>query len=81
MRANFRPSVSATLLPSEVLPTPGGPDQAENRPLDLLLQLDDGQKFQQPVLHLSQAEMLLIQDAFAQLSDQACPRWISPTAG
>ena len=43
----------------------GRADQAEDRAFDLLAPLDDGQEFQQPVLDLRQAEMLLVQNRSA----------------
>src|SRR5581483_9872546 len=39
-------------------------DEAENGPLDLLLELDDRQKFQQTILYLLKTKMLLVQDVF-----------------
>ena len=39
----------------------GRADQAEDGAFELLLELDDGQEFQQAVLDFAQAEMLLVQ--------------------
>jgi len=52
---------SATLLPSEVLPTPGGRPGKESA-FQLLLELDDSEKFQETVLDLVQSKMLFIQE-------------------
>ena len=48
----------------------GRADQAEDRALDLLAALDDGEEFEQPVLDLGEAEMLLVQDFFRRLQIQ-----------
>ena len=48
----------------------GRADQAENRAFDLLAALDDGDEFDQPVLDLGQAEMLLVQNFLGGLQIQ-----------
>ena len=40
------------------------PGQAQDRAFEIVLELDDREEFQQPVLHLFQPEMLLIKNAF-----------------
>ncbi len=55
----------------------GRADETENRAFDFLAALEDGEKFQQPVLDFRQAEMLLVQNLFAPPSDPVCPRVFS----
>ena len=45
----------------------GRADEAEDRAFDLFAALDDGDEFEQPVLDLCEAEMLLVQDFFRRL--------------
>ena len=62
MRVNFRPSVFAIDWPSEVLPTPGGPDEAEDRPREVaLLELRDREVLDDPVLDLVQVVVVGIE--------------------
>ena len=50
------------LLPSEVLPVPGGPDEAEDRALHVLLQLAHGQVFEDPLLDLLEVVVVGVED-------------------
>ena len=53
----------AMLLPSDVLPTPGGPDEREDRAADLVREGPDGEVFEDPFLDLLEAVMVLVEDA------------------
>ena len=48
----------------------GRADEAEDRAFDLLAAFDDGDEFEQPVLDLGEAEMLLVQNFFRRLQIQ-----------
>ena len=49
------------LWPSDVLPTPGGPDQTQDRPLERLHALLDGQVLDDALLDLVEAEVVLVE--------------------
>ena len=51
-RTNLRPSELAIDFASEVLPTPGGAEEAEDRALDVRVELADREVFEDAVLHL-----------------------------
>jgi hypothetical protein len=61
-RTNWRLSERAIDLASEVLPTPGGPDEADDRALRLLDELADRQELEDPLLDLLQAVVVVVQD-------------------
>ena len=61
-RTNLRPRARAIDLPSEVLPTPGGPDEAQDRALHVGLQAANRQVIQNAVLHLLQIVVVGIED-------------------
>ena len=61
-RANFRPSVRAIDWPSEVLPTPGGPTKQRIWPGGVLLELRDGEVLDDPLLHLLEVVVVLVED-------------------
>ena len=50
------------LLPSEVLPVPGGPGEAEDRAFHVLLQLAHRQVFEDPLLDLLEVVMVGVED-------------------
>ena len=50
------------LLPSAVLPVPGRAGEAEDRPLHVLLELADGQVFEDPLLDLLQVVVVGVED-------------------
>ena len=74
MRVNLRPSVRAIDWPSEVLPTPGGPTKQRIGPRDVVLQLRDGEVLDDPLLHLLEVEVVLVEDARAPARGRGCPR-------
>ena len=55
-------------LPTEVLPTPGGPDEADDRALAVLLELAHGQVLDDALLHVLQAVVVLVEDGHAPSS-------------
>ena len=63
MRTKRRPSARAIDLPSEVLPTPGGPTKHRIGPLLLAGQLEHRQVLDDALLDLAQAEVVLVEDA------------------
>ena len=63
MRTKLRPVARAIDLPSEVLPTPGGPHQAKNRTFDLTYAVLDRQILDDPLLDLFQAVMVFVENA------------------
>ena len=67
MRTKLRPVARATDLPSEVLPTPGRPDQAQDRTLHLLHALLHGEVFEDALLDLLQPEMVGVEHLLGDL--------------
>ena len=65
MRTNSRPVAFATDLPSEVLPTPGGPTKAEDRTLQLLGALLHGEELDDPLFDLLQTVMVVVENGLA----------------
>ena len=61
MRTNLRPSARAIDWPSEVLPTPGGPTKQRIWPEISLLQLRDREVLDDPLLHLLEVEVVLVE--------------------
>ena len=59
----------------------GRADEAEDRAFDLLAALDDGDEFEQPVLDLGEAEMLLVQNFFRRLQIQLVLGVLFPRQG
>ena len=57
----FPPQRVGHALAQRRLAHAGRADEAEDRPLDLLLELDDRDELEQAVLHLAQAEMLFVE--------------------
>ena len=57
-RTNLRPSAFAIEWPSDVLPTPGRPDEAEDLARHLVAQLRDGEVLDDPVLDLLEVEVV-----------------------
>ena len=62
MRMNSRPSERAIDLPSDVLPTPGGPGEAEDRPLLPRRELAHGQVLEDALLHLLEVVVIGVED-------------------
>ena len=62
-RTNLRPSDSAIERASDVLPTPGRPDEAENRTLDRRIELADGEVFDDAILRLLEPGVIGVEDA------------------
>ena len=61
MRTNLRPSARAIERPSEVLPTPGGPDEAEDRPFQLADEREHRDVVEDPLLHVLEAVVVLVE--------------------
>ena len=61
-RRNCSPSALAMLWPSEVLPTPGGPDEAQDGAAALRVELAHGQELENAALDLLEAVVILVQD-------------------
>jgi hypothetical protein len=61
-RWNLRPRARAIERPSEVLPTPGRSDEAEDRPLHVRLELEHAQVVEDAILHLLQAVVVVVED-------------------
>ena len=64
MRTNLRFVARAMLCPSEVLPTPGGADQAQDGSAQLLDAMLHGQVLDDALLDLVQAKVVLVQHRF-----------------
>ncbi len=62
MRTNLRLVVRAMLCPSEVLPTPGGSDEAQDRAFQRVNALLDRQVLDDALLHLFEPVVILVQD-------------------
>ena len=62
MRTNFRPIARAMDRASEVFPTPGGPTKHRIGPFSLLDELADGEVFEDPLLDLLEAVVVLVED-------------------
>ncbi len=58
MRSKSRPSARAIDLPSDVLPTPGGSDEAEDRALRLGVEPAHGEELEDPLLDLLDVEVV-----------------------
>ena len=67
MRWNLRPMAEAMERPSEVLPTPGGPDEAEDGPLDVGLHLAHGQVLEDALLDLLEVVVVVVEDLLGLL--------------
>ena len=63
MRTNFRFIARAIDWPSEVLPTPGRADEAEDRALHVPLQLPDREVFDDALLDLVEIVVILVEHA------------------
>jgi hypothetical protein len=61
MRTYLRPVALAMDWPSEVLPTPGGPDQAQDGRLDLVDALLHREVFEDAVLDLLEAVVVFVE--------------------
>ena len=66
------------LLPSDVLPVPGGPGQAEDRSFHVLLELTDGQVFEDPLLDLLQVEVIVVQHFAGPAEFEAVAAGLAP---
>ena len=71
MRTNLRFVARAMLWPSEVLPTPGGPDQAQDRSLERLHALLHGEVLDDAFLDLVEPEMVFVQDLLGARAGRA----------
>ena len=80
MRTNLRSSARAIEWPSDVLPTPGRTDEAEDRPAQVVLQLRDGEVLDDPLLHLLEVVVVVIEDRPGVLEVQVVRAWRRPTA-
>ena len=63
IRTNLRPIARAMLLPSDVLPTPGGPDEGEDRAADLVGEGAHREVLEDALLDLLEAVVVLVEDA------------------
>ena len=63
MRTNFRFIARAIDWPSEVFPTPGRADETEDRPLQISLELADGEVLDDALLDLVEIVVVLVEDA------------------
>ena len=79
-RANLRPSARAIDWPSDVLPTPGGPTKQRIWPEVSFLQLRDGEVLDDPLLHLLEVEVVLVEHLLRAARGRGCPRSSCPTA-
>ena len=61
MRSNSRPSARAIDLPSDVLPTPGGPTKRQDRAARLRVELAHGEELEDPLLDLLEAVVVLVE--------------------
>ena len=62
MRANLRPSARAIDMPERRLADSGRADEAEDRAGEVVLQLRDRQVLDDPLLHLVEVEVVLVED-------------------
>ena len=62
-RTNLRSSEFAIDLASDVLPTPGGPGEAEDRPLHRRVELPHREIFQDAILHLLESRVVGVEHA------------------
>jgi len=81
MRTNLRPIARAIDLPSDVLPTPGGSDEGEDRTAQRLGQASHGQVFENALLDLLQAVVVLVEDHGRRLDVQVVRRGDFPGQG
>ncbi len=70
MRTNLRPSARAIDLPSDVLPTPGGPTKHRIGPLRILLQFAHGEMFDDAFFDFFEAVVIFIEDLLRLLQIQ-----------
>ena len=75
------PSPAAIDLPSEVLPTPGGPDEAEDRAAGVGLELAHGQELEDAVLDLLDVVVVAVEHLARLLEVEVVLAWTSTTAG
>ncbi len=81
MRTNLRPVAFAIDMPSEVLPTPGGPTKQRIDPFGILYQLADGQEFKNAFLDLLQPVVIFVQDFLGALDVADFLRLLLPRHG
>ena len=62
MRTKLRPVALAIDLPSEVLPTPGGPTRHRIGPFSFFMALLHGEVLEDALLDLLQAVVVVVQD-------------------
>ena len=62
VRTNFRPSARAMLCPSEVLPTPGRSDEAQDRAAPLRVELAHREELEDALLDLVEPVVILVED-------------------
>ena len=66
MRTKLRPVARAIDLPSEVLPTPGGPTRHRIGPFTLLHALLHGEVFEDALLDLLETVMVVVEHLLAR---------------
>ena len=80
-RTNLRPMARAIERPSDVLPTPGRADEAEDRAARILLQLADGEVLEDAVLDLLEVVVVLVEHLAGVVQVEVVLGGDRPTAG
>ena len=80
MRTNLRPSARAIDWPSDVLPTPGGPTKQRIGPAEVVLELRDGEVLDDPLLHLLEVVVVVVEDLARVVEVEVVGRRLRPTA-
>ena len=81
MRSNSRPMAAAIDLPSDVLPTPGGPDEAEDRAARVGLELAHREELEDPVLDLLDVVVVAVEHPARLLQVEVVVGGHRPRAG
>ena len=80
MRSNLRPIAAAIDLPSDVLPTPGGPTKQRIERARVRLQLAHREELEDPVLDLLDVVVVAVEHLARVLRGRGCRRSTSTTA-